>query len=117
MALNEYEHSDENGGFIYHNHMNIYWRVIITLTVLTAVEFAISFAIDGKAQTQATLFMIGVLGLIGLAAWKAVLVGRFFMHLKYDPGILSFLAVIPVILGTPLVLFCIYDGINGPAFM
>jgi uncharacterized membrane protein YhaH (DUF805 family) len=117
MALSDYEHSTEDGAFVYHDHMNIYWRVIITLTVLTAVEFAISFGIDGKADSQATLFMFGVLGLIALAAWKAVLVGRFFMHLKYDPGILSFLAIIPVILATPLVLFCIYDGLNGPAFM
>lgn len=111
------EHANRDGIEPYHNHMPIYWRVIITLAVLTGVEFAISFGIEGKANDQATLFMFGVLGLIALAAWKAVLVGRFFMHLKYDPGILSFLAITPVILGTPLVLFCIYDGINGPSFL
>ncbi len=98
------------------NHMPTYWRVIIALSLLTLVEFAISFGIEGTAQSAATVFMLGVLGLIALAAVKAVMVGKFFMHLKYDPGILSFLAVTPVILGTPLVLFCVYDGINGPSF-
>ena len=48
-------------GHGYENHMPIYWRVIITLSVLTLGEFAISFSIDGAAQTAPTLFMLGVL--------------------------------------------------------
>lgn len=110
------EHANAEGIEPYHDHMPIYWRVIITLAVLTGVEFAISFAMHGTHESAPTMFMLGVLALIALAAWKAVLVARFFMHLKYDPGILSFLCLVPVILGTPLVLFCIYDGINGPSF-
>ena len=98
------------------SHLATYWRVIVTLTVLAAGEFASAVAIEGKAQDAATVFMLGVLGLIALAGWKAVLVARFFMHLKYDPGILAFLALTPVILATPLVLFCVYDGLNGPGF-
>ncbi len=95
------------------DHMGIYWRVIITLAVFTGIEFGISFAIHGAA---ATAFMLGVLGLLGLAAWKAVLVARFFMHLEYDPGILAFLALVPGVLGTPLIAFGVYDGIAGPGF-
>jgi len=110
-------HEATDAGHVAHeSHLGIYWRVIITLTVLTGVEFAISFAMHGTHETAPKMFMLGVLALISLATWKAVLVARFFMHLKYDPGILSLLAVVPVILGTPLVSFCVYDMINGPGF-
>ena len=103
----------EDGGIAFNDHMPTYWRVIVTLTVLTAIEFGISFAMHGAA---ATLFMLGVLALIGLAAWKAVLVARFFMHLRYDPKLLSLIAIVPVILAAPLVLLATYDGIHGPSF-
>ena len=104
--------SDELGhGF--HDHMPIYWRVIITLAVLTLAEFGIAMAIDGAAPTA---FMLGVLALILLAAVKATMVARIFMHLKYDPKILSAICILPVILASPLVLFCIWDGLNGPSF-
>ena len=106
----------EDGRIAFHDHMPTYWRVIITLAVLTGVEFGISFAMHGTHESSPTLFMLGVLALVALAAVKAVLVAKFFMHLKYDPKILAFLCMTPVVLGTPLVLFCVYDGIMGPGF-
>ena len=109
--------SDEEGHFVYHNHMPTYWRVIIALSVLTIAEFGIAFLIEDIKAESPGMFVLGVLGLILLAVVKAVLVARVFMHLKYDPKILSWLCVIPVILGTPLVLFCIWDGLQGPAFV
>ena len=107
------EHALEDGIEPYHNHMPTYWRVIITLAVLTGVEFGIAFLMKGVGPTA---FMLGVLALIALAAVKAVMVAKFFMHLKYDPKILALLCLTPVVLGTPLVLFCVYDGIHGPGF-
>jgi len=96
------------------SHLPTYVRVIITLAVLTAGEFAIAFWIaPGEDHQRPNVFMLGVLMLIGLAAWKAVLVARFFMHIKYDAKILALLAMVPVILGTPLVLLCVYDGTHG----
>ena len=103
----------EQIGPVFHDHMPIYWRVIITLGVLTGGEFAIAMAIDGVAPT---VFMLGVLSLILLAAIKATMVARIFMHLKYDPKILSLLCIVPLILGSPLVIFCIWDGLKGPSF-
>ncbi len=96
------------------SHLPVYVRVIITLAVLTGIEFAVAFWIaPGEDHKRPEVFMIGVLILIALAAWKAVLVARFFMHIKYDPKILALLSMVPVILGTPMVLICVYDGVNG----
>lgn len=105
------------GGGEHHSHMATYWRVIIMLTVLTAAEFAIAFAVaPADDGTPSSYFMIGVLGLLALAAWKAVLVAQVFMHLKYDPRILGVIAVSPVVLSAPMILFCVWDGIKGPGF-
>jgi len=104
---------DASSGTAHESHLGTYTRVIITLSALTAAEFGLAWAIHGAA---AALFVLGVLGLLALAAWKAVLVARVFMHLKYDPRILSLLALVPLVLATPLVLFGIWDGASGPSF-
>jgi len=93
------------------SHLPIYKKVIVTLAVLTAVEFGISYAVH-----HGLAFVVGLLLLVGLAFWKAVLVARFFMHVKYDPGILAFLAVLPLILATPLLLLVGFDLAKGPNF-
>jgi caa(3)-type oxidase subunit IV len=91
------------------SHLPIYRRVIVTLAVLTAIEFGISYAMHSFLP-----FVLGVLLLVGIAAWKAVLVARFFMHIKYDPKILAWIAVLPVFLGSPIVLLVGFDLIRGP---
>jgi caa(3)-type oxidase subunit IV len=91
------------------SHLPVYKKVIVTLSVLTLVEFGISFGMHSFIP-----FVLGVLLLIGLAFWKAVMVARFFMHVKYDPSILAFIAFLPVILGTPIVLLVGFDLIKGP---
>lgn len=97
------------------SHLPVYKRIILILGGLTVVEFVVSFWMHGQIPALGTLpFMAGVLTLIALAFWKAVLVARFFMHVKYDPGILAFLAVTPVILATPLILLAGFDLANGP---
>ena len=100
------------------DHMPVYWRTIVTLTVLTAVEFGVAiFGMQtGDAAVRPRLWVLGVVVLVALAAWKAVLVARFFMHLRYDPKILALIAATPVVLATPLVLFCIWDGTAGYGF-
>lgn len=94
------------------SHLPVYKKVILLLAALTAVEFGIAMVIPH----QGAVFVIGVLALIALAFVKAVYVARFFMHLKYDPNPLAFLACIPLILAPPLVLIAGYDAIHGPNF-
>lgn len=91
------------------SHLKTYWRVIITLTVLTAVEFVVAYFMHHGLGFQA-----GVLSLLAIAAWKAVLVAKFFMHLKYDPRLLAFIVCTPVILATPMILLAGFDLAMGP---
>ena len=91
------------------SHLPTYRKVITALTVMTGIEFAISFGMHGGFP-----FVPGVLLLVGFAFWKASLVARFFMHVKYDKGIFAFLAVLPLILATPLILLVGFDLTHGP---
>ena len=92
------------------SHLPVYTRVIVTLAALTGVEFGLSWAMHHEHVP----FGLGAVLLVGLAAWKAVLVARFFMHIKYDPRILAFIAILPVFLGSPIVFLVGFDLINGP---
>jgi cytochrome c oxidase subunit IV len=108
---------DADGAHSADDHMSTYNKIIVMLTVLTAVEFGVGYMVKPGGDTEPMLgFKLGLLVLCGMAAWKAVLVGKVFMHLKYDPRILGWMAVSPVILATPLVLFGLYDAMNGGSF-
>lgn len=100
------------GGHAGESHDAVYVRTIILLTVLTAAEFGMVFG--NKAAQFPMLVLIG--GLMTMAVWKAVLVGKVFMHLKYDPRILKWIAITPVVLATPLYLIASYDFIHGMKF-
>lgn len=93
------------------SHLPTYRKVIIMLTALTAVEFGISFAMHSFIP-----FILGLLLLVGLAFYKAALVARFFMHIKYDPSIFAFLCILPVVLGSPIIILVGYDLVHGPNF-
>ena len=67
-----------------------YYQILAILTVLTVLEIGVVFMGFG--------FFITALILVGLAGWKAVLVGRHYMHLKFDAKLLSIVAITPVIL-------------------
>lgn len=90
------------------DHMPIYNRTIVTLAALTALEFGIAYFLDKGLPLVA-----GILLLVGLAAVKAYLVAKFFMHLKYDPKALAYVIITPVFLATPLILIAGYDIVHG----
>ena len=93
------------------HHLTSYKKIIAALTVLTAIEFGIS-----HLMAIHTLGLVaGIVILVALAFVKAWLVAKFFMHLKYDPRILSLLCLTPLILATPLNVICCFDAIKGPA--
>ena len=101
--------------FSYRNPSN--QGVIYMMTVAggaswgTGIEFGISYMM-GEHHIP---FVGGILILVGLAFFKAWLVAKFFMHLKYDPRILAIIAVLPLVLATPLNLVCCFDAIKGPS--
>ena len=103
------------------SHLPTYNRIIIALSVMTAAEFVVAFQMVPAGGGEGLFsFTVGLLLLVGMAGWKAVLVARFFMHLKFDPKfdpkLLAWLITSPVVLATPLVLVCIYDAVQGPTF-
>ncbi len=102
----QHGHGDaDHGG----DHMPIYNRTIVTLAALTALEFVLAYFLGHGLPLIA-----GILLLVGLAAVKAFLVAKFFMHLKYDPKALAYVIFTPVFLATPLILIAGYDVVHGP---
>jgi cytochrome c oxidase subunit 4 len=65
----------------------LYLKVWAGLAILTAVEYFYAYAFQA-------LFVILLAGLLLLAAWKAGLVGWFFMHLKFE-GLWVYILIIP----------------------
>ena len=72
-----------------HSHPN-YIKIFIILSVLTAVEVAITFLGLPRALLAAML--------VGLAVWKAALVALHFMHLKLEKKTLTIIALVPFVL-------------------
>jgi caa(3)-type oxidase subunit IV len=88
-----------------------YRKIIIVLAVATAIEFGVSYVM---AEHHGFLVW-GILLLVAIAFFKAVLVAKFFMHLRYDPQILALICSTPLVLATPLNAVCIFDAVKGPA--
>ncbi len=101
----------ENGAAALDAHLRSYKKIIVTLAVLTGVEFGLAYLMGHGLG-----FAAGVILLVGVAAWKAVLVARFFMHLRYDPRVLALIALTPVILATPLAALVAFDCVKGAGF-
>jgi caa(3)-type oxidase subunit IV len=93
------------------HHLKDYKKIIVTLAVATAVEFGLAYLMSHHHLG----FGLGVVLLVALAFFKAILVAKFFMHLRYDPRPLAFIAVTPLVLATPLVLIGCFDAIKGPS--
>jgi caa(3)-type oxidase subunit IV len=72
-----------------HSHHN-YIKIFIILSVLTAVEIAITLL--GLPRTLLVAL------LVGLAVWKAALVALHFMHLKIEKKTLTLVAIVPFVL-------------------
>jgi cytochrome c oxidase subunit 4 len=73
------------------------------LAALTAVELSVAFLPWPKH--------IIVLILVGMAFWKAALVGLYYMHLRFEPNRLRILAIAPLPLFAVLVLAVITEYI------
>ena len=83
------------------HHPN-YMGVFLGLALLTGAELGIAFLPWPKR--------VLVLILIALALWKAVLVALYYMHLRFEPRRLWFLAASPLPLAVILVTAVLYEG-------
>lgn len=87
-------HGQEDGG---RHHPN-YVAVWAGLAVLTLIEVGVAFVNLPRE--------VIVLSLLGLAAWKALLVALYFMHLRFEPGRLVLIAAAPLALA-PILVFAV----------
>jgi cytochrome c oxidase subunit 4 len=83
-----------------HAHPN-YILIWVFLAVLTALELTVAFLPWPKTMI--------ILILVGMAFWKAALVGLYYMHLRFEPNRLRILAVAPLPLFAVLVLAVITE--------
>lgn len=70
-----------------HAHPN-YIGIWFFLAALTGVELGIAFLPWPK--------MLLIVLLVGLAFWKAALVGLYYMHLRFEPNRVRILAIAPL---------------------
>ena len=100
--MTETQNVPEHPAFrVKHPGSNVLEKVMITLTVFTFVELAISFLLEGGTLT---LEIAGVI-LIVLALIKATLIAGFFMHLFYErkPLFIIFIAFVgPMLIALPI---------------
>ena len=80
------------------NYMAIFWW----LAALTVIEIAVIFPGFPK-------MIVGTL-LVALAVSKASLVGMYFMHLRFETRTLGYIALIPLAIGTLLLLVLLPDN-------
>jgi cytochrome c oxidase subunit 4 len=102
MAHPEHTSQASPAGRPSHAHPN-YILIWVFLAALTAVELSVAFLPWPKT-------LIIVL-LIGMAFWKAALVGLYYMHLRFEPNRLRILAIAPLPLFAVLVCAVITEWI------
>ena len=81
-----------------HNHPGgkQYLGIAVVLTVITAIEVAVFYLPTMKPMMAPIL--------LSLSALKFALVAMFYMHLKFDHRIFSWLFVVPMIIATFVIL-------------
>jgi cytochrome c oxidase subunit 4 len=87
------------------DHHTNYMAIWAALFALTVVEVGVAFLAFAK--------IVIILVLIGLAAWKALLVALYYMHLKYEPRRMWLLAASPLPLALILIAAVLMEGWRG----
>jgi cytochrome c oxidase subunit 4 len=85
--------------------LKLYMAVAAALAVFTASSFVFNYLVRQDVFSHATGFVL----ILGVAVCKAVLVGMFFMHLKYDWGKLYFLIFPVFIMATMMMMVLLPD--------
>src|SRR5688500_4724636 len=98
-------HGGEHGG----NLFRIYMIVAGVLAVCTLA----SFLFNGMARAQWIAVILSFVLILSVAIVKAVLVGLYFMHLKWDWKLLYFLIIPAFILGAMMMFVLMPDILIG----
>ncbi len=85
------------------------FRLYMVVAAALAVFTAASFGVNRLVNTEALTPIAGFTLILGVAVCKAVLVGMYFMHLKYEWGKLYFMIVPASILATMMMFVLLPD--------
>src|SRR3954466_10811674 len=85
--------------------LKLYLVIATALGMFTAVSFVVNFFV--RDHTLAPL--MGFLIILSVAVCKAVLVGMFFMHIKYDWNLLYFMLIPAFIMATMMMIVLLPD--------
>ncbi|MGH7502472.1 MAG: cytochrome C oxidase subunit IV family protein [Longimicrobiales bacterium] len=99
-------HSTVAGHATGHRKAPNYYLIWAILLVLTLAEVGVAFV---SAIPKRILIIV----LVAMAIWKAVLVAMYYMHLKFEPRKLWFIALAPVPLAIILVMVVLSEGWGG----
>jgi caa(3)-type oxidase subunit IV len=79
-----------------------YWRIFFILLALTVVEMLLAF-------TPRSIFGFAIAAMIIIGVIKIAYIARYFMHLKFDARILSFIAFAPMVFAGCMVFYLIQE--------
>jgi cytochrome c oxidase subunit IV len=92
-----------------HAHHGPTFRLYMTVAAALAVFTGLSFVFNYMAREHMIRAETSFVLILTVAVCKAVLVGMFFMHLKYEWGKLYFMIVPAFILGTMMMFVLLPD--------
>jgi len=78
-----------------------YMAVWAGLAALTALEVALAFMGFNRSAT--------VIALLALAVWKALMVALYYMHLRWEPIPVRFVAAVPLVPAAILILLVLQE--------
>ena len=84
-----------------------YMVVAVALAIFTTV----SFVVNGFVRDKVIEPHVGFTIILGVAVCKALLVGAFFMHLRWEWGKLYYMIVPAFILGTMMMMVLLPDAV------
>lgn len=108
------QHAPGHGGHDEHADHGDVFRIYMIVAVALAVCTASSFIFNTMARNAVITAFISFLLILAVAIIKAVLVGMYFMHLKWDWKMLYFLIVPVFIMGVMMMVVLLPDTVLGP---
>lgn len=89
-------HAEHGSGQHAHPTAKKYLGIAIVLTIITVIEVAVFYIPAMKPMLVPVL--------LSLSALKFALVAMFYMHLKFDPPLYSWVFVVPMVFATAIIL-------------
>jgi cytochrome c oxidase subunit 4 len=87
------------------------FRLYMVVAAALAVFTAASFGVNEMVRHDMLTPVAGFLAILGVAVCKAVLVGLYFMHLRWEWGKLYFMIIPAFILGAMMMFVLMPDGV------